>query len=154
MYWRTNHDVFGYVGQYICQIYEPLSCVVICSEKYCLKEKTQYNIHEVADFCYDCVKCIEPSNEPSGEPSPIPSPVPSGEASAVQTSSPSHDPIKELTVFPSFELSKEPSREPSPVPSSAPSVESSAVPTSSPSQDSSKEPLGLPSLELSKEPAG
>ena len=97
---------FGYGGQYICQIYEPLSCGVICSKNYCLEEKTQDDIFAVADIFYECGKCVEPSNNQSGELIPVTSSSPSGEASAVQTSSPSYYPSKELTGLPSIELSK------------------------------------------------
>ena len=52
---------FGYGGQYICQSYEPLFCGVICSENYGLEEKTQDNIFALAEVCYECRKCVEPS---------------------------------------------------------------------------------------------
>ena len=82
---------YGYGGQYSCQSCEPLSCGVICYEKYFLVETTQDDIFVVTDVSYECRKCVEASNEPSRELSPVPSSAPSGEASAVPTPSPSHD---------------------------------------------------------------
>ena len=97
---------FGYGVQYICQSYEPVSCGVICSDTYCLEEKTWDDIFALADVCYEYGKYNEPSNEPYGALSQVPSHSPSGESSAVPTPSPSRDPSKELTGLPSIEPSK------------------------------------------------